>query len=79
MTVLLADVVLMPLNGGFGITVLLQKQAAAQALLLSTQVFKTPILSRDGERFLEKKKRKKRKRKKKKERKNEGCNFFLLN
>ena len=61
MTVLLADVVLMPLNGGFGITVLLQKQAAAQALLLSTQVFKTPILSRDGERFLEKNKTKKQK------------------
>lgn len=61
MTVLLADVVLMPLNGGFGITFLLQKQAAAQALLLSTHVFKTSILSRDGECFLNNNKRRKKK------------------
>lgn len=50
MTVLLAGVVLISLNGRFGITLLLQKQAAAaaHALLLSTQDFKTSILHRDG-------------------------------
>lgn len=48
-TVLLAGVVLISLNGLFGITLLLQKQAAAaHALLLSTQDFKTSILRRDG-------------------------------
>lgn len=73
MTVLLADVVLMPLYGGLVITFLLQKHTAAQAFLLSTQVFKTSILRRDGERVLKKKKKLKKGRKegKRSERKEE--------